>query len=196
MQEASDRSVQSKTTRMELIRKNSQGSCIEGYNGQWLACSQEVLQNNRVHPNIFAAAMRDLLIKERGKFKNIMIVGPANCGKTLLLYPLQLIYKTFSNPANDKYAWLRSEKGEDIFLNNFGWNSEMISWKEMFLLLEGQTVHLPSPKNHCANDVCISQDNPIFATEKSKITYLGRYNTTDETENEMMPVRWKIFKLH
>ena len=72
----------------------------------------------------------------------------------------------------------------------------MISWKEMLLLLEVQTVHLLSPKNHYANDICISQDTPIFETGRSEITYLGRYNTTGETENEMMPVRWKIFKFH
>ena len=106
MQEASGRSDRSKTTRMELIRKNAQVSCIEGYNGRWLACAKEVLQNNQVHSVAFAAVMRDLLIKGRGKFRNIMFVGPANCDKTFLLSPLQLIYKIFSNPANDKYAWL------------------------------------------------------------------------------------------
>ena len=73
---------------MELIWKNAQGSCIDGCNGQWLVCAQEVLQNNQVHPIIFAAAMRDLLIKGRGIFRNIMIVSPANCAKTFLLSPL------------------------------------------------------------------------------------------------------------
>ena len=196
MQEASDRIVRSKTTRMELILRNAQGFCIDGCNGQWLACAQEVLQNNQVHPIIFAAAMHDLLMKGRGKFRKVMIVGPANCGKTFLLSPLQLIYKTFNNPANDKYIWLGSEKAEVIFLNDFRWSLKMISWKEMLLLLEGQTVHLPSPKIHYANDICISQDTRIFATGKSEITYLGKYNTTDETENEMVSVRWKIFKFH
>ena len=66
----------------------------------------------------------------------------------------------------------------------------------MLLLLEGQIVHSPSPKNHYANDICISQDTPIFATGKSEITYLGSYNTTEKTKNEMMSVRWKIFKFH
>ena len=196
MQEASERIIQSKTVRMELIRKNAQGSCIDDCSGQWLACAQEVLQNNQVNPIIFPAAMRNLLRKRRGKFRNIMIVGQANCGKTFLLSLFQLIYKTFSNPANGNYAWLGSIKAEVIFLNDFRWGSEMISWKEMLPLPEGQTVHLPSPKNYYANDICISQDTPTFATGKSEITYLGRYNTIDETENEMMSVRWKIFKFH
>ena len=54
--------------------------------------------------------MRELLTKGRGKFRNILIVGPANCGKKLLLSLLQKIFNTFSNPANDKYAWLGAEK--------------------------------------------------------------------------------------
>ena len=125
MPEVSDRIVRSKTTRIELIRKKAQGC-----NGQWLVYAQEVLQNNHVHPIILVAAMCDLLKKGRDKFRNIMIVGPVNCGKTFLLSPLQLIYKTFSNPANGKYTWLGSEKAEVIFLNDFTWSSEMISWKK------------------------------------------------------------------
>ena len=70
----------------------------------------------------------------------------------------------------------------------------MIAWKELLLLLEGQTVHLPSPKNHYAKDICIQGDTPVVATGKSEITYTGRYNVTDEVENEMMSVRWKLFK--
>ena len=67
----------------------------------------------------FAAAMRELLTKGRGKFWIILIVVPTNCGKTFLLSPLQKIFNTFSNPANGKYAWLGAQKAEIIFLNDF-----------------------------------------------------------------------------
>ena len=144
----------------------------------------------------FAAAVRDLLEKGRGKFRNIMIVGPANCAKTFILAPIQRIFKTFSNPANDKYAWIGAENSECIFLNDFRWSSELIAWKELLLLLEGQKVHLPSPKNHYAADICIDHDVPIFATGKSRITYTGRYQTVDERETEMMSVRWKVFDVN
>jgi len=53
-------------------------------------------------------------------------------------------------------------------------------------------VHLPAPKNHFTSDVCISKDTPIFATSKDPIKFVGRYNSTDERENEMMTVRWRI----
>ena len=108
----------------------------------------------------FAVTMRELLTKGRGKFRNILVVGPANCGKTFLLSPSQKTFNTFSNQANDKYAWLGAEKAEMIFLNDFRWSQEMIASKELLILLEGQAVHLPSLKNHYLNDICIDKDTP------------------------------------
>ena len=138
--------------------------------------------------------MRELLTKGRGKFRNILIVGPANCGKTFLLSPLQKIFNTFSNPANGKYAWLGAQKAEIIFLNDFRWSQEMIAWKDLLILLEDQAVHLPSPKSHYSNNICIDKDTPIVATSKGEITYVGKYNSLDPIENEMMSIRWKTLK--
>ena len=49
----------------------------------------------------------------------------------------------------------------------------MIPSKELLILLEGQTVHLPLPKNHYSNDMCTNIDTPIVPTSKSEITYVG-----------------------
>ena len=35
---------------------------------------------------------------------------------------------------------------------------------------------------------------PIFATSKSRITYTGKFNSTDDRETEMMSVRWKFIE--
>ena len=50
----------------------------------------------------------------------------------------------------------------------------MIAWKELLLLLEGQTAHFPSPKNHYSNDICINKDTLKEATSKNEIQYLGK----------------------
>ena len=73
--------------------------------------------------------------------------------------------------------------------------NELIACKEFLLLLEGQVVHLLSPKKHYTADICISSDIPIFATGNSRIIFTGRYNQPDEHETEMMRVRWKVFEL-
>ena len=56
-------------------------------------------------------------------------------------------------------------------------------------------VHLPASKNHFAGDICIDNYTPVFATTKDVIKFIGKYNTTDEIENNMMAVRWHIFNL-
>ena len=82
-------------------------------NGMWLRCGYE------------AAALRDLTERGRGKIRNIMIIGPADCGKTFLLAPLQIVFKTFSNPEKDKFAWIGAGTSECIFLNDFRWSGEL-----------------------------------------------------------------------
>ena len=100
---------------IEIIQQCADGECLSGCNGVWLKCTIEVLTNNCIHPVVFTEALRDLLEKGRGKFRNVLIVGPANCAKTFLLTPLTKIFETFGNPASEKYAWLGAELAEIIF---------------------------------------------------------------------------------
>ena len=195
MQGAITKVNQNNTPRLECIRTCASQECVEGCDGKWFRCASEVLEQNKIHTIVFAQALRELLVKGRGKFRNLMITGPTNCGKTFLFRPLEHIFDTFSNPSNDKYAWLGAEKAQIIFLNDFRWSSEMIAWKELLLLLEGQAVHLPAPKNHYAKDICVSSDTPIVATGKSRIMFQGRGGQSDPMENEMIDVRWRFFEL-
>ena len=117
---------------------------------------------NSINPLVFADAMRDLLAREKSRFRNVMTVGPANCGKTFLLKLLEIIFRTFINPVNDQHDWLGADQ-------NFRWSSELLCWKNLPLLLERENVKLPSLKNQFATDVCINKDIPIFATSKAKI---------------------------
>ena len=54
---------------------------------------------------MFADVVWDLLARGRSKFRDVMIVGPSNCGNTFLLKSLEIIFPAFTNPANDKYTW-------------------------------------------------------------------------------------------
>ena len=106
------------------------------------------------------------------------------------------MFKTFVNPAVDKYAWVGAGEHEIIYLNDFRWSSALIAWKDLLLLLEGHIVHLPAPKNQYSNDVCIDTDIPVVATSKEPIVYHGRNGRIDERETEMMAVRWRVFELN
>ena len=194
MEEAQATIERSNKPRLERVKEELKGQCVEGCQGRWFLCAKEVLQKNEVNAYAFADAVRKLLVKGRGKYRNILITGPANCGKTFLLDPLNVVFDTFTNPANTSYAWIGAENAEIIFLNDFRYSYEILAWKDMLLLLEGQALHLAAPKSTYAQDILFDMDTPIFATSKGPIEFIGRYNTTDATENEMMRARWNIFE--
>ena len=181
-------------TRLELLLEAGERECVEGCEGKWLRSAQEILTTNSIESSKFAAAVYSLLEKGRGKYRNIMLTGPANCGKTFLLKPLNSIYHTFTNPASGTFAWVGVENAECIFLNDFRWNDKMIPWHDLLLLLEGEPVHFPAPKTHFAEDILLETDIPVFATSKYKLAYV-KGGCVDVRETEMMSVRWKVFSL-
>lgn len=71
-------------SRMELIQEAQEGECICVPELQWYTCASELLTSNGISCDTFAKCVKELLEKGRGKFRNIMLTGPANCGKTFL----------------------------------------------------------------------------------------------------------------
>ena len=177
-------------SRIDILHEASHTVCA--CQGKWLECAKEILVKNGIDTIAFANSIYVLLLEGRGKYRNVMITGPANCGKTFLLNPLCKIYEAFTNPATGTFAWVGAELAEVIFLNDFRWNPKVLPWHDMLLLLEGQTVHLPAPKTHYACDIVFDKDTPIFCTGKQQLVYISG-GSVDERETEMMSVRWKMY---
>ena len=76
--------------RMSIIGNALEEDCVNvnDCDNTWIQCAKEVLRNNKINAYVFAAAIRELLEKGRGKYRIVMIVGPADCGKTFILNPL------------------------------------------------------------------------------------------------------------
>ena len=151
---------------------------------EWYELSRQVLQLNSIHNFVFADAIRDLLEHERGKICNLLKTGQTNCSKTFLLKPLEIIFREFTNPANDKYDRIGADQAEVILLKDFRWSSELMCRKNLLLVFEGENVKLPSPKKQFVTDVCINTDIPIFATSKGKIEFVGKHNTRGDREQK------------
>ena len=124
IENAAEKLARSKKTRLELLQEVKEEECTEGCGGLWKICAEEILANNQVPPQVFSDAVCDLPIKGSGKYRNIMITGNANCGKTFLLNPLTLIFNTFFNPAFG--TWVGVQNAECIFLNDFRWSPQVI----------------------------------------------------------------------
>ena len=181
-------------TRVEILAAARINPCIEGCDGVWIESAEQVLQQNRIDASVFATAVYDLLKNGRGKFRNIYIHGPANCGKSFLLKPLKEIFSTFSNPAHGTFAWVGVDEKEIIFLNDFRWSPVIIAWETFLILLEGDVTHLPAPKNACSKDIELTKDTPIFATADMPIM-LAKGGAIDAVNTRMMDIRWKQFNL-
>ena len=87
--------VRAKMSRIELVEEARRQDCASKCNGAWLQCATEILDNNGINQTKFGTSVLELLKSGRGKHRNLMIVGPANCGKTFILKPLTLLFQTF-----------------------------------------------------------------------------------------------------
>ena len=170
--------------RMDRIKLAAAEPCVAGCNGQWHRCATKVLRKNAIHPVVFASALHKLLLEGRGKYRNILITGPANCAKTFILSPVSKVFKdTLISPSLTKYAWIGADETEIIFLNDYRYNPEQISWDDLLRLLEGATVHLSAPMNHYAKDICVESDVPILETSIEPIRRKGMNNEGELTMN-------------
>lgn len=195
MEEAEAKLERAKLSRTEILYREMGKECVDGCNRRWLEMAEDILQRNNIDKVEFAEAIQTLLEKGRGKYRNIFLKGPANCGKTFLLNPLNVVYRTFTNPATTTFAWVGAEEAEVLFLNDFRWSPQMIPFHDLLLMLEGQEVHLPAPKTHYKQDISFARDTPIFCTSKEEISFV-RGGVLDERETEMMRVRFAVFSLH
>ena len=191
MKTAKETLDRAKKSRTDLLGEASKRQCVAGCNGAWLECANEILSNNSVDKGKFVEAVVRLLTKGRGKHRNLLIVGPANCGKTFILKPLTVLFRTFENPATGTFAWVGVEDAECIFVNDFRWSPTLIPWHDLLLMLEGEVVHLPAPKTHFTRDIELVKDTPIFCTSKRPLIYI-KNGVVDDRESEMMAVRWHI----
>ena len=112
--------------------------------------AKNTLQLNGLDGKEFAAAIRDLLEKGRGKHRNIIQMGNSNCWKTFLLKHLTKIYPCFTSPTSGKFNWVGSEMSECVILNDFRWSDKIIPWGDFLNLLKGELIQVSVPKTRYA----------------------------------------------
>ena len=90
---------------MVHVRDLVKGSCQEDCGGHWLQLALEALRRTKINKYVHAGVLRELLEKERGKHRNIIIVGLADSDKTFMLQPLTMVFKNdFTNPPSSQFA--------------------------------------------------------------------------------------------
>ena len=95
MKGAKEKITRSRKTRMQILNEAVESDCTTACYGAWLQCATELLNKNGVDIEMFAQLVKECLTKGRGKHRNVMIVGPANCGKTFILFFFFLFFFYF-----------------------------------------------------------------------------------------------------
>ena len=88
--------------------------------GGGLTAAEELLKRHEIKKRSFCNAIYSALEKGRGKYRNVFIHGPANCGKSFIVSPLKVIYQAFSNPVTGSIALIGAEEAEIHILMIFG----------------------------------------------------------------------------
>lgn len=105
---------------MVHVRDLAKGSCQEDCRARLLQLALEALRRTKINKYVYAGALRELLEKERGKHRNVIIVGPADSDKTFMLQPLTVLFKNdFTNPPSSQFAWIRADAADVIFLSEY-----------------------------------------------------------------------------
>ena len=180
---------------IELLEESASSPCVEDCHGQWMSAATQILESNGISAERFSSAVYNALKRGRGKYRNVYLFGPANCGKTFLVSPLKKIFQCFVNPASGNFARLGMEDAEVVLLNDFRWKPSLIPWCELLQVLEGDTVHFPAPKNLMSKDIVLDKDTPFFATSDAPLALINGV-TIDRVNTEMMHVRWNMFQLY
>ena len=82
MENAESDLARSKLSRVQIVYRELEGPCVDSCQGKWLEMAERVSQRNGVSRHEFSEAARNLLRQGRGKYRNVFLKGPANCGKT------------------------------------------------------------------------------------------------------------------
>ena len=137
----------------------------------------KILDCNGIPIDEFSESMwEDLMKNGRGKYRNIMLVGPTNCGKTFFVDPIiMLLDNVFANAPSSLFSWLGVENPDAVFLNDFRWappkHGGCIELDDFLQLLEGRNVTLPAPMNSYTKHTRVTTDIPIIATSSMVIRY-------------------------
>lgn len=67
IENSQEKLARARKTRFQLVEEAYQSDCVDGCHGQWLACAEEILNANGLQVQHFSNAVKNLLVRGRGK---------------------------------------------------------------------------------------------------------------------------------
>ena len=183
--------------RIAVVTNAKSGDCVANCEGNWRRMAEEIVSQN---PLVDGKRLKQQMLANidmgRCKGSTLFFVGPQDAGKSFLLLPIEVMFKTFSNPTRGTYNWVGVEDAECIFLNDFRWDKNLIAWDDLLRLLAGERLWFERPKNLFASNYLMDETNtiPIFGTGAKRTQWRGPYQAKDEDEDKQIECRITYFE--
>ena len=161
------RALSAPPTRLAMLQEcatNRQCVC----NGIWKPGAVLVLQNNGEDPKEFGMSVCKALAVGARRGVNMAIVGEPGCGKSMILQPLESIFKTMPPPEDGSSFPLSGLVDAEILLwQDFEYQSKTLNYTDLLRLLVGERigVRIPGQVNVSCNN-----SSPLFYSALEKIT--------------------------
>jgi hypothetical protein len=181
-------------TREEILKEAADAACSCPTPGECYDLMKGALEKNKLD-GLFQQRVAEALREGRGKGSCFFTQGPSDSGKSFVLYPLELIFKTYKppDPAGEPSYPLSKLIGSEIILcNEFEWDKRIVSWAGLKKLFEGEPVMVALPKNG-GEDVIWSKDAPVIGSVRHRIAMVTR-GVVNEDESEQMDNRVSYMK--
>ena len=158
--------------RMGLLKEAAEGQCTCSESGLWKRLAHETLVRNSID-GAFQKCVAEALAHGRAKKRNVFLLGPTNAGKSFLIKPLTLLYRTYSIPDTGSYQLETLMDKEVIYLNDFTWDDRWLKWALFKNLLEGDAIQVGLPKNRGGNAM-FSKDSPVIGSCPAPVQLFSR----------------------
>ena len=161
-QECEDIARREALGRVGLLREAAAAECTCPESSLWLRLARDTLQRNFLD-GPFQKHIADALAYGRAKKRNVFLLGPTNAGKSFLIKPLTLLFRTYSIPDSGSYQLEMILDKEVIYLNDFTWDERWLKWQFLKTFLEGDAIQVGLPKNRGGN-VVFKRDSPVIGS--------------------------------
>ena len=142
--------------------------------------------------------MTDSLLAGRLKGNLVCHAGfEGNEGKSFLFRPLPLVFgedNVFVTPPKSAFPLLGLEKARVVWLDDWRFNEDIVSWAVQLLWFEGAGFVIPRPQNLFSGHLRYTKDDPIFITTLQTDLHALK-GKLKQGDVDMMVKRLKVFEI-
>ena len=180
---------------MQLIEDATHTPCTCG--GRWIPAAEELLQNNRIAPDAWRAAMVEAMRDGRKKGNVVTHVGIAGTeGKSFLFKPIHEVFgkdNTFVTVSKNNFPLLGLERKRVSVLDDWRFNEDAVSYNLQLLWFEGAPIIIARPQNEFSGHLKYAKDDPVFiSTLEADLLTASR--GCQDGDVKMMLKRLKVFR--